>query len=47
MIETLEDIDGTLVLDAGIAPEDQLLLMWVDKRDDVLLPSKKGVDCNV
>ena len=47
MIETLEDIDETLVLDAGIAPEDQLLLMWVDKRDDVLLPSKKGVDCNV
>lgn len=42
MIETLEDIDETLVLDAGIAPEDRHLLMWMDEGDvGLLLPSKK------
>lgn len=47
MIETLEDIDEKLVLDAGIAPEDRHLLLWMDEGDGSLLPVKKRADFNV
>jgi hypothetical protein len=35
MVETLESLDETLVLEAGIAPEDRHLMIWLDNTGDI------------